>query len=1046
MKCQDPEFQLPLEVSNFLLGLMKYKKPKAVLDPQAGEGGLLKAFTDWGTRRFGIDVAAKYKYNPEVTMVSATTVNAFEIVKELEPTFTKRNGGRPLHWDVMVAYPPARNTWVVRDIYTGQPAPTKQVKERAALVTLKLGLHYANSGYVVVDSKEIDELGLDKIPGVYKRTPIPHVNNELEALFFERPNPIDTKDNQHQLADFWCKLRDIVDAGPVPQYQISSYANTSIKVDIHPKHKFLGGFSLTEEMDVNNLRHNYPDTMAIDKIDRDKLKLALKHIKAGKFTADPNTVTAIKSAIREAVNLATPVMPPTDFEKIAYVENGTKIKCHTTGLGFTAGREYKVEEKKFQFEFEFTRNKVHFDSKQQETYMKEHDCKLIGQDRMLTVKNDNFQIHRFMDRPPKGNPFDHQEMEIWDYFEQPQVLDLAQRNPDKYRKNLAILENHAAISGFSYLPGQLDYLARVAIRDHGLPAAQTGTGKTLFALSLASMKSAKRALILAPQGTTRGGSGVGELAQWREEIAKFAPYFDVHEIFRWKDVEDLQKANKGKLPEGIYLTYYEAFFYAGTTHPGRAVMDRGENMKDDTIYPYVYPPKQPGHDPDELTAASGNAEWVKGLGQEQDQTGIRCLATPNMSILIGDQFDMVVMDEAHKIANVNSNITRLALRLQPRYRYCLTATPIKNHVGDLFPLMGWLNCKDWYKGGRSSAGWPFPKDQASKFVNTYLSKERDVTAERDRKRADPTWKGTCVKTSPILSRPTSLLRMVKNCLAYIDKPMCNPAYVPPDVRDIRVPFGVGQAKLYAHYMDRANIASTSAMVKAAVQGSYLRNICCDPATCEQNGDGTDRTPFVKSNFNPKLISTLEVTTEILAAREQVVIVSARQGFNNELAKRLEEARIPYGRIDSTIPTRSHSREANDFKQGKTRVLLMGIKCAEGHSFDNCRNLIITSLEYSYGSFDQALGRVDRLMSKGAIIRCILHKASIEEIMFDTVATKGESSDICLKGKRVPRMWKPADISEILAESITAFNDAATEDEGACEEKWEILKTKMEMVL
>lgn len=1044
MKCQDPEYQLSADVANFLHGLLKYKKPKSVLDPQSGECKLAKAFTSWETKKFGIDVAAKYRYDPDVRIVSATTIQAFENLKEMEPEFTRRTK-MPVHFDVMVAYPPAKTTWVVRDVYIGQTAPAKQVKERAALVTLKLGLHYCNSGYVVVDSKEIDELGLDKIPGVYQRTPIPHVNNELEALYFERPNPVDTKSNNYRLADFWYTLEDVCSAGPVPQYQITAKSSGSLNVKIHPKEQYLQNYSALDELTINNLRNQYPDTMAIDKIDRDKLADAIKLIDAGKFTIEPQARELIETAIAEAVQLATPGMPPTDFEKIAYVEHGTMLKCHTTALGFTAGKEYEVSEKVFQFEFDFTRNKVHYSSKDEETYMKEHDCRLVGQDRMLIVQNDNFQSHRFMDRPPKGATYDHQEMELWDYFEQPKILDIAQRDPDKYKHNLSILENHAALAGFTYLPGQLDYLARIGVRDHGLAAAQTGTGKTLFALSLASIKSANRTLILAPQGTTRGGADVNHLAQWRSEIDKFAPYFDIHEIFKWKDVEKLMDKD-GNLPDGIYLTYYEAFFYAGTTHPGRAVVARGDNTKDAALYPHVYPPKSPEHDVDELAAAAGNTNWVQGLGSDQSGTGIRCLATPNMSILIGDQFDMVVMDEAHKIANVNSQITRLALRLQPKYKYCLTATPIKNHVGDVFPLMGWLCCKDWYKGGRSSAGWPFPMDNASKFTSTFLSKERDLTEEKDKRRADPTWRGVCVKSSPILSRPTSLLRLVKPNLFYIDKPMCNPAYVPPDVQDVRVPFGVEQAKLYAHYMDRKNIASTNAMVKAAVQGSYLRNICCDPATCDQNGDGTDKTPMVKSNFNPKLISTLELVTEILAAREQVVIVSARQGFNNEIASRLEEARIPYGRIDSTIPTRQHSRESAEFKQGKTRVLLMGIKCAEGHSFDQCRNLIITSLEYSYGSFDQALGRVDRLMSKGARIRCVLHRASIEEVMFDTVATKGESADICLKGKRVPRLWKPADISEILAESITAFDDAATEDEGTCEQKWEILKTKMELVL
>src|SRR5678815_3544421 len=73
---------------------------------------------------------------------------------------------------------------------------------------------------------------------------------------------------------------------------------------------------------------------------------------------------------------------------------------------------------------------------------------------------------------------------------------------------------------FSYFDGQRDYLARVACKDFALIAADTGTGKTLFALSLIQAKLAAlprplagegrgegadsfsgRALIIAPQST-----------------------------------------------------------------------------------------------------------------------------------------------------------------------------------------------------------------------------------------------------------------------------------------------------------------------------------------------------------------------------------------------------------------------------------------------------------------------------------------------------------------------------------------------------------------
>ena len=73
-------------------------------------------------------------------------------------------------------------------------------------------------------------------------------------------------------------------------------------------------------------------------------------------------------------------------------------------------------------------------------------------------------------------------------------------------------------------------------------------------------------------------------------------------------------------------------------------------------------------------------------------------------------------------------------------------------------------------------------------------------------------------------------------------------------------------------------------------------------------------------------------------------------------------------------------------------MFMGIKCAMGHSFPDCPNLIIGSLEYSYGSLHQAKGRVDRVNSKKpATVYCVLNSASIEELMFDVVATKQDSA-------------------------------------------------------
>ena len=124
-------------------------------------------------------------------------------------------------------------------------------------------------------------------------------------------------------------------------------------------------------------------------------------------------------------------------------------------------------------------------------------------------------------------------------------------------------------------------------------------------------------------------------------------------------------------------------------------------------------------------------------------------------------------------------------------------------------------------------------------------------------------------------------------------------------------------------------------------------------------------------------------------------------------------------------------------------MLMGIKCAQGHSFDGCPNLIIGSLEWSYGSLHQAKGRVWRLTSKRPVkVWCVLHKNSIEELLFDRVATKQDAATICLRGMRVPRDFMPVDAAEVLAEHVVDYEQADTRNELHCETLWPELRTQL----
>ena len=580
------------------------------------------------------------------------------------------------------------------------------------------------------------------------------------------------------------------------------------------------------------------------------------------------------------------------------------------------------------------------------------------------------------------------------------------------------------------------------------------TGKTLGALTMVALKGAGRSLIIAPQGTMRSSEDEeGEeyrASQWVQEIQRFASSEPVFQLFSEEDLEAILRANGNKLPNGIYITYPQAYFSNGAFEFIPQAWEYEEEHEEKFC-------KRTGLPYDEDRTPEN--QFCRGIGAHDKDTGIRCVASPSLATKIacrfGEPWDLVILDEGHLICNENAQITRNLIRLQPKYRFIMTATPIPNIVTNLFTLMGWCCVPDWYLGNRRNAAWPYAVDESHRFASTFLSHEVDVTAQSEARAAGKRgWRNVGVKVSPIISSPARLLKLLKPSMAYISKEKCNPNLQPCEVIDVRVDMGAQQSKLYQKWVNRASYVHEykHPLVIARVQSSRLRGICAAPVGLDYNHytdiapDGSSRGASVRSNFNPKTSTILELAHQCLAKGEQVVIVSSRVGLSDAVARRLAEAKIEIARIDNTVPADMHTAEANRFKKGDARVMIMGIKCAQGHSFDQCPNLIIGALEWSYGTLHQAKGRVWRLTSKKPVkVWIVLIKGSIEELLFDRVATKQDAATLCLHGRRVPRDFKTLDAGEVLAEHIVEYAPGKLVDENTLEDDWAELRRRLELV-
>ena len=1042
--------------------------PKTAVDWQCGRRALLNNAKASSTIGIELDRRCKPEGEPDPfdRHITGNCVKVWELLDELWPD---------LVFGHQVANPPFGIDWPTK------PADsTAQTWEQLIRRAGKSG-----TGYMIANRATIERLALhfEAKVWLYQTFPVgifPEANVEIGVLHFHAAwkNGIrgvtvahETADRTqvenrctrlsipYQLQNAWGTDRDRLlacfdvvakilaeEERDRPPFNIWLDHRGHIKTYLSTRETLARKLTAKDLERLKSITGSHPLALTPEKATRD---LMAEFIRGGTFTIDPKAKAAIEEALESVKTLAIPIMPVTDFQRVAYCDEEEALEAiadtnpkDTEGISLFGGSTYPLTTATYSFKNQFKRLKLH--GSDEGSYTRQHDMTLSGSDRFIEITDDHDRRHQFLDRPDpaqawgaknhRGPVFHHHDSLLWKLFKKPEVPTVAEKFPEKVAHNLAMMEACEAMAGFDYFPGQRSYLSRVATKDYAMVAAATGVGKSLMAISLIQIKAPHRALIVAPQGTTRASkddtdsAGALTASQWISEIRRFAPGLPVFELFSAADYARILNANGDTLPAGVFVTYYEAMFSNGARETDSETFTDRKACAEVGIKPNT----------------PNGREFTENIGCEKN--GIRCVWRPCLATLIGHMFDMVCYDESHKCQHLSSGITNAMIRMQPKYRYAYSATPIPNLVSDVFPIMGWLCVPGWFKGKMRNAAWPYAREEGSRFCSTFLSTERDLTQEdMNRKAAQKKgekYKGKCEKVSPIVSAPARLLKILTPTLAYISKEDCRADLPPRHLHDVRVPMGKQQARLYAHYMERGNVPGKTALERASKQVNILRACTADPAGTEWNC----LSEKVKSSFNPKTAAILALVGQMRARGEQAVIVCSRLGQSDVLQRKLHEAGVVTARIDSSLPPEGHTGEAHRFKKGEARVLLMGIKCAQAHSFPQCPNLIIGSLEYSCGTFEQAVGRVWRVNSPIPVhVWCVLHQGTIEEIMFDTVATKGDAAAICLRGQRVPRDHKPVDLGEVLAinfEQLAKMDLKQLQDEGDIEAGWPALRAEL----
>ena len=322
--------------------------------------------------------------------------------------------------------------------------------------------------------------------------------------------------------------------------------------------------------------------------------------------------------------------------------------------------------------------------------------------------------------------------------------------------------------------------------------------------------------------------------------------------------------------------------------------------------------------------------------------------------LLGQQFHLVILDEAQQIKNAQTRAARVVGQLRADHRLCLTGTPLENHLGELWSLFHFL--------------MPGLLGDATTFRRSYR---------------------TPIEKHADAARRENLVRRIRPFILRRTKDQVAPELPPKSVILRPVELAGPQRELYetvrasVHERVRAEIAARGiAQSHIVVLDALLklRQICCDPRLCKVVAAG-----HVKESAKLQLL--IEMLQELLPEGRRVLIFSQFTSMLDLIEPEL--AKLGIAHVKLTGQTRDRERPVKAFQSGKAPLFLISLK-AGGTGL----NLMAADTVIHYDPWwnpaveDQASGRAHRIgQDKPVFVYKLIVSGSVEEKIASLQASK-----------------------------------------------------------
>lgn len=303
-----------------------------------------------------------------------------------------------------------------------------------------------------------------------------------------------------------------------------------------------------------------------------------------------------------------------------------------------------------------------------------------------------------------------------------------------------------------------------------------------------------------------------------------------------------------------------------------------------------------------------------------------------------------------------TNAARVLRRLDARQRFCLTGTPVENHLGELWALMDFLN--PGLLGDRRSFARSF---------RSPIEKHGDTTrGQALARRVRPfVLRRTKAEVAGDLPPKTEIIEHVQMEAAQ--------SAIYEAVR-LTMHRKVREA-VAARGLERSHIIILDALLK-------LRQVCCDPRLV--------KLPTVKKSGagSAKLIRLMEMLDELVAEGRRVLLFSQFTSMLALIEERLAAVEIAFVKITGEVQDRA--TPVKRFQAGDVPVFLISLKAGgTGLNLTAADTVILYDPWWNPAVEAQAIDRSHRIgQDKPVFVHRLITQNTIEEKMLELQHRKG----------------------------------------------------------